>query len=110
MPTLTDVRGIIDRDEIPVAMAFKRVEKDRAKFRCVRAMIEGPNAMGWKVAHVEDVGLGYSGPLELLSLEELGAHFKRFLSPANMFLVPKEYAGVAETPEFVEVFRARREL
>jgi hypothetical protein len=105
MPTLSDVRAIIERDEIPVAMAFKRSEKDGAKFRCTRAMIDGPNACGWKVAHIEDVGLGYTGSLDQLPIADIAAHFVRFLSPANMFLVPKEYAGVAECPEFISVFQ-----
>jgi hypothetical protein len=107
MPSLSDVRAILERDEIPVAMAFKRSEKDGAKFRCTRAMIDGPNAAGWKVAHIEDVGLGYTGPLDQIAIADLAAHFVRFLSPANMFLVPKEYAGVAECPEFIRVFQER---
>ena len=95
----------MERDEIPIAMAFSRIEKVEARYRCTRAMIHGPNAKGWKVAHIDDVGLGYSGPIDRVSIDSLGAHFKRFLAPANMFLVPKEYAGVAETPEFIEIFQ-----
>jgi hypothetical protein len=93
-------------DTIPVAMAFKAVERPAATYRCVRQSVCGPNEMGWKVGHIEDVGLGYTGALESLSIESLRAHFQRFLSPRNMFLVPMEYAGVAETPEFIEVFGA----
>ena len=59
--------------------------------------------------YIEDVGLGYTDALTTLSLSELQARFVRILSPSNMFLVPKAYAGIAETPEFVSAFRQRAE-
>jgi hypothetical protein len=109
MPTVGDVREILKRDEIPVAMAFTATEKVGAHYRCTRSMIDGPNARGWKVAHIDDIGLGYAGALEQIAPARLSEHFKKFLAPSNMFLVPKAYAGIAETPEFVQVFRERRE-
>jgi hypothetical protein len=109
-PSLDDVRAILGRDEIPVAMAFTAAEKVGAHFRCTRAMIDGPNARGWKVAHIDDIGLGYAGHIEHIDHTMLSEHFRKFLSPSNMFLVPKAYAGVAETPEFVQVFRERRAI
>jgi hypothetical protein len=106
-PSLDEVRAMLSSDKIPVAMAIKAAEKSQAKYKCTRQAVRGPNALGWKVAHIDDVGLGYSDSLESIPPDVLCAHFKRFLSPANMFLVPKAYAGVAETPEFIEVFRSR---
>jgi hypothetical protein len=94
-------------DHVPVALVIKASEKAQARFRCTRQSTPGPNQMGWKVAHIEDVGLGYTDVLTTLSLSELQAHFVRFLSPSNMFLVPKAYAGIAETPDFVAAFRQR---
>lgn len=104
-PTLDDVRGAIRADSIPVAMAFTRVEKEAAQYRCTRQAIAGPNELGWKVAHIEDVGLGYAGDILEVPLGTLSAHFTRFLAPSNIFLVPKDYAGIAETPEFIAAFR-----
>jgi hypothetical protein len=106
-PSLNDVRAMFADDRVPVAMVIKASEKTQAKFRCTRQSSPGPNHMGWKVAHIEDVGLGYTDVLTTLPLSELQAHFVRFLSPSNMFLVPKAYAGIAETPEFVSAFRQR---
>jgi hypothetical protein len=104
-PSLGEVMTMLENDEIPVAMAISRAEKDGARYRCTRQTLSGPNELGWKVAHIEDVGLGYTGVLRDVALPVLAAHHKRFLSPTNIFLVPKEYAGVAETPEFIRAFR-----
>lgn len=104
-PTLDDVRRMLNADAIPVAMVISRAEKDGAQYRCTRGSIPNPNQLGWKVAHIDDVGLGYAGSLLDITIPMLAAHHKRFLAPSNIFLVPKDYAGVAETPEFIEAFR-----
>ena len=106
-PSLDEVRAMWAGDTIPIAMVMKAIERPAATYRCTRQTVEGPNAKGWKVAHIRDVGLGYTCDIERLPLRVLRDHFSRFLSPANMFLVPKAYAGVAETPEFIEIFRER---
>lgn len=106
-PSLSDVREMLASDTLPMAMVFKAEEKIGAKYRCTRQAVRGPNALGWKVAHIDDVGLGYTGDVLTTPLAALTGHMHRFLSPRNMFLVPKEYAGVAETPEFLHAFADR---
>jgi hypothetical protein len=106
-PSLADVREALRSDGIPIAMVLKADEKLGAAYRCTRQAAHGPNDQGWKVAHIHDVGLGFTGNIQDLPPPVLMSHFLRFLSPGNMFLVPKEYAGIAETPEFLEAFRAK---
>jgi hypothetical protein len=106
-PTLDEVRAMFEADRIPVAMVIRASEKFGAKYRCTRQSTPGPNQMGWKVAHIDDVGLGYTDVVTAVPISELQKHFFRFLSPSNMFLVPKAYAGIAETPDFVNAFRNR---
>jgi len=106
-PELDELHALVAADRIPVAMVIKAAEKIQARYKCTRQSTAGPNQKGWKVAHVADVGLGYTDAITEIALNELKAHFIRFLSPRNMFLVPKEYAGVAETPEFIAAFRER---
>lgn len=109
LPTLDDVRALFAADQIPVAMVISRAEKAGARFRCTRSSVPNPNALGWKVAHIDDVGLGYTGNVLEVTLQVLAAHHRRFLAPSNIFLVPKDYAGVAETPEFIDAFRSARD-
>ena len=103
-PTLDDVRADFSADAIPVAMMFHKKEKLSARFRCTRAKVAQLNALGWKVAHIEDVGLG-RGALETVEFDRLAQHFLRFLSPSNMFVVPLKWAGIAELPEVAAAMR-----
>ncbi len=101
-PTLDEVRAFVKADAIPVAMAMRKPEREKAAFRCTRAKGAQLNALGWKVAHVRDVGLGQRVELTTAPLERLVEHFQRFMSPSNMFVVPLRWAGLAELPEVIE--------
>ncbi|HZW56267.1 MAG TPA: hypothetical protein VFF30_08270 [Nitrososphaerales archaeon] len=72
------------------------------KYRCaIDAMQrEDPNSKGWYVGHFDSIGLRDRKKIEEIELEKLKTHFIRFMDPGNMLLVPKEYAGLAELPEF----------
>lgn len=61
---------------------------------------------GWKLAHVDGVGLRTRVPLEELPLDTLQEHMRLLLSPSNHFAVPKVWAGLGEIPEVIEVIRA----
>ena len=104
VPTLADIRAWFAQDVIPVAMILSRNEKALARYRCTRAGIS-LNGLWWKVAHIEDVGLGRGG-LEHVPATTLHVHFRRFLSPDNMFLMPLEWSGLAELPRVVASIRA----
>ena len=109
VPTLSEVHTGFGDDRIPVAMAIKRKHKPVTKYFCNLATVkDNPNNRGWKVAHVEPVGLRQRGELEEMSLSDLGSHFIRFLNPSNMFVVPTKWAGLSEIDEVVELFRTNR--
>ena len=63
------------------------------------------NTLGWKVCHIEPVGMRKQGAMAEFPLAELKSHMRRFLSVGNMFLVPKTHAGLGELPEVLEVFK-----
>jgi hypothetical protein len=60
------------------------------------------NKAGWKLAHMQPVGLKVRRPLEELPLTTLRKHFDNFLSPANMFVVPKAWPCLGEMPAVIE--------
>lgn len=55
---------------------------------------------GWYVGHFDSIGLRDRKKIQEIELEKLKTHFIRFMDPGNMLLVPNEYAGLAELPEF----------
>lgn len=102
-PSVDEVHALFDADAIPVAMAFKKQERPQARFRSTRARGAQLNQLGWKVAHVHPVGIGYKGSLITVPVQDLIAHFRNFLWPGNMFVIPMIWAGLAELHEVADV-------
>ena len=99
-PTIAKVREWFERDEIPVAFALKSEERNLAKFRC---MLRRPNVNthGWKLCHVEGVGMKNRTPLVQIPIAEVKTAFCRLLDPGNYFLLPKSLGGLGEVEVFV---------
>lgn len=106
-PTIQDVHRLVDSDSIPIAMIFNKAERERADFKGERASIKNPNKMGWKVCHIEPVRMKARGTLEDRGINVLEEHFKYFLSPSNMFLVPKALAGIGEFESLIKMMKGR---
>jgi hypothetical protein len=105
VPTLSDVRDLLTADAIPVAMMLKTVEKPLAHYKCTLRGVVTPNLLGWKVAHVQEVGLSTKEPLTAIHEVRLQQHFRWLVNPRNMFVVPKKYAALGELPEFRDAMR-----
>lgn len=105
MPSLEEVRRAVDDDQIPVAMVLTVTERATAKFRRTLTAVDNLNAAGWKLGHIQRVGLGRRARLPDVAELDLRQHFRRFLSPRNMFVVPTTYAGLAELPEMCRAMR-----
>ena len=106
-PTLDDVTKMIGGDQMPIAMAFSREERLRAKYPCPRRRVE-LNSAGWKLCQIDNVGFRRRIELTTHSIESLTDHFRRFLAPSNMVLVPKAWSGLGEMPEMIEAARRWR--
>ena len=101
-PSLEWVHEQLAVDAIPMAMILKATERTNANYRCTLNRCANPNAAGWKVAHIANVGLASSTALERMPEAQLRDHFVRLMSPGNMFVVPSAYAALGELPEFCE--------
>jgi hypothetical protein len=77
---------------------MRKQERQNARFRCTRGKSAQLNALGWKVAHLRDVGLGYRVELRSAPIQALAGHFLRFMSPGNMFLVPLQWPDLPNYP------------
>jgi hypothetical protein len=100
---------MIDGDCIPVAFALTKAEKIEAHYKCDLGKLRKhyPNSAGWKFAHIEDVGMNSREDLPEIDISKLKDHFRKMMSPSNMFVVRnKEYGGLAELPEFKRQFKS----
>ncbi len=100
-PDIARVSACLAADEIPVAMIVDREMRARSRYKCSRVSIPNPNSLGWKVCHKHRVALRGRGPLAQRRIEDLRSHFRDFLSPSNIFLVPLVLAGLGELPQFI---------
>jgi len=108
VPSLQDIDERRGADKIPIAYALKRTEREQAKYKCTIGKVLKPsiNDCGWRACHIKHVGiLPKRTPIPEISIDCLKEHFVRFLSPSNIFLVPKAWAGLGELPEMLEVAR-----
>lgn len=105
-PTLDDIRSMLAGDSIPVVMIQKGVEKPLARYHCFLRKEFNVNEFGWKLAHVKPVGLNNRTPLADLPIERLQNHFRTFMSPANMFVVPSAWSGLAEVESVINAVAA----
>ena len=105
-PTLDDIRSMLARDSIPVVMIQKGVEKPLARYHCFLRKEFNVNEFGWKLAHVKPVGLNNRASLADLPIERLQNHFRTFMSPANMFVVPSAWSGLAEVESVINAVAA----
>lgn len=101
---LPQIKEFLSNDLIPVAFAIKGTEK-QSKYRQTKHLIDTPNKKGWKIAHVAPVGLKTRTSLVDIPIETLEEHFRKFMDPMNMFVVPIELSGLAEIPEVIEAFK-----
>ncbi len=60
------------------------------------------NVAGWKVCHIESVSDRVRYKVEETLEVDLRPKFIRFMSPRNMFLVPKVISGAGELPEMIQ--------
>ena len=93
-------------ESIPVAMALMKDERKRATYDTIDSKVRLGNE-GWKLCHINGVKLGY-GKLKSFPIDELQAHFIRFLSPSNMFVAPLIQQGVGELDQVIQAIRYER--
>lgn len=102
---MDEITTQLERDEIPFAFATKSKEKEQMKYKKTLAAADSVNKRGWKLCHIQEVGLGSAKMIESLPIERLITYFRLFLKPSNHFLVPLHLAGFGEISEVIEEIR-----
>jgi hypothetical protein len=105
-PSLQDIRQALAEDHVPIAMILKAKERAVARYKCTLNNVVNPNSAGWKVAHIDGVGLGNRTMLTAVDESTLREHFRKLMAPSNMFAIPLKYAGLGELAEFCRALGA----
>ena len=108
-PSIEDILSFLGRDKIPISMVVDRQMKARSRYLCSKVSVPNPNKLGWKVCHIKKVGLGGRGTVKEKPIHILQSHFRTFLAPSNMFLVPLVLGGLGELPQFIEAMARTRD-
>jgi len=106
-PNTTEVIAALESGLLPIQMMASKKDLLECRYQgCLARVRDVPNlnTLGWKVCHIARVGLNDPRDLETIPVDLIEEAHRRLLSPRNMFLVPKSYAGLGETPEFIEAF------
>ncbi|HWA90026.1 MAG TPA: hypothetical protein VG889_08335 [Rhizomicrobium sp.] len=64
------------------------------------------NRRGWKICHIDPVSDRERYKVEEAPFPKLEAEFLRFISPRNIFIIPKSISGAGELPEVIESVKA----
>jgi len=104
-PDLNEIKDLLTNDKIPIVFAISAEDKGKVVMKGNRRKDFDINQKGWKVCHIEEVGLRTRKKINDIPLAFLEEHFRRLISPSNMFLVPKTLSGLGELPQVVNVMR-----
>lgn len=105
-PSLAEIRNWFSTDKIPVVMIQKKKEKECASHHCRLPREHDVTEKGWKLAHIDPVGVNLKTPLESVSLDLLKAKFINLVSPANMFVIPRPWGGLGESQTVIDAVRS----
>jgi len=100
-PNIGDIKKWLKNDQLPISFATKKSEKDLIKYKCTLKNYS-INKYGWKLCHIKPVGLKTQRDITEVKIEDLTDKFLKLMSPSNFFLLPKQWGGLGESPEFIE--------
>ena len=56
----------------------------------------------WKLCHIQPVGFNTHTSIEDLEISDIEDHFRKYVNPNNMFVLPKEIGYLGEIDVFIE--------
>lgn len=97
--TLSDIKELLQDNELP--MVFMATKEIKAKAKYTKSL--GSYALSnWKVCHIQPVGFNTNASIEDLEISDIKDHFRKYVNPNNMFLLPKEIGSLGEIDVFIE--------
>ena len=97
--TLSQIKDLLNQKELPVVFMATKEIKGKAKY----TKPLGSNALSdWKLCHIQPVGFNTNTSIEDLEISDIEDHFRKYVNPNNMFVLPKEIGYLGEIDVFIE--------
>ena len=97
--SLSQLKEMLYDNEIPMVFMLTKGMTEKATFNKPLGAFSLPE---WKLCHIEPVGFNTNKAIEELSLIDIKEHFKKYASPSNMFVLPKEIGDLGEIQIFID--------
>ncbi len=97
--SLGQLKDMLRANEIPMVFMQSGKMMEDAKYTKPLGAFSLPE---WKLCHIEPVGFNSNKSIEELSIIDIKEHFKKYASPANMFVLPKEIGDLGEIQIFID--------
>ncbi len=97
--TLSRIKDLLSQNELPMVFIVTKEIKDKAKYTKPLGEFAMPE---WKLCHIQPVGFNTNTSIEGLEISDIENHFRKYLNPNNMFVLPKEIGYLGEIDVFIE--------
>ena len=97
--TLSQIKELLSHKELP--MVFMATKEIKANAKYTKPL--GSYALSnWKLCHIHPVGFNTNTNIEDLKIYDIEDHFRKYVNPNNMFVLPKEIGYLGEIDVFIE--------
>lgn len=97
--TLSQIKELLIQKELP--MVFMATKEIKANAKYTKPL--GRYALSdWKLCHIQPVGFNTNTSIEKLEISDIEDHFRKYVNPQNMFVLPKEIGYLGEIDVFIE--------
>lgn len=97
--TLSQIKKLLKENELPMVFIATKDIKANAKY----TKPLGSNALlDWKLCHIEPIGFNTNTAITDLNISDIIDHFRNYVNPNNMFVLPKEIGYLGEIDVFIE--------
>lgn len=98
--TKTQIAELINTNSFPISFIRKKDEYETLVGKMVADKTTRLNEQGWKLAHIEGIAMKRGNGI---TIEHHMTHHLNFLNLANMYLIDKQFSGLAEVKLFNEI-------
>ena len=97
--SLSQIKELLRQKELPMVFSATKDIKAKAKYTKPLGSYALPN---WKLCHIQPVGFNTNTSIEDLEISDIEDHFRKYVNPNNMFVLPKEIGYLGEIDAFIE--------